>query len=111
MVYYSSIYSWKALLDFYAVFVRQIELGNWSWKNDLSDLEVPLSKQVKPDFNNTKKASYNVKKGCSIRQLFRRTNVLNHYFIVLVSGVEGPSCHCAYVCRNRNGHHNKEHRT
>jgi len=61
MVYYSSSYTWKALLDFYAAFVRQIELGNRTWKNDPSDLEVPLlSKHVKQDFN--KKSSYNVKK-------------------------------------------------
>ena len=52
MVYYSSIYAWKALLDFYAAFVRQIELGNRTWKNDPCYLEVPLlSKHVKQDFN------------------------------------------------------------
>jgi hypothetical protein len=32
MVNYSSSYAWKALLDYYAAFVRQIELGNRTWK-------------------------------------------------------------------------------
>jgi hypothetical protein len=55
MVYYSSSYTWKALLDFYAAFVRQIELGNRTLKNVPSDLEVPLlSKHVKQDFNKKK---------------------------------------------------------
>jgi len=30
IVYYSGIYQWKALLDFYAAFVRQIETGQKS---------------------------------------------------------------------------------
>ena len=53
MVYYSSIYkmyTWKALLDFYAAFVRQIEIGTKN--DDPADLEVPLlSKHVKQEFN------------------------------------------------------------
>ena len=31
IVYYSSVYHWKALLEFYAAFVRQIESGQRSW--------------------------------------------------------------------------------
>ena len=88
MVNYSSSYAWKALLDYYAAFVRQIELGNRTWKNDPSYLEVPLlSKHVKQDFN--KRSSYNVKKEfkyikCGIVQVFRRTNVLHRHLIVLL---------------------------
>ena len=57
IVYYSSIYTWKALLDFYAAFVRQIELGKKTWKDDPVDIEVPLlSKHVKQDYG--KKSNY-----------------------------------------------------
>jgi hypothetical protein len=31
IVYYSNIYQWKALLDFYAAFRRQIETGVKTW--------------------------------------------------------------------------------
>jgi hypothetical protein len=31
IVYYSSVYHWKALLELYAAFVRQIESGQRSW--------------------------------------------------------------------------------
>ena len=52
IVYYSSVYHWKALLEFYAAFVRQIESGQRSWGDSSVDLEVPiLSKHVKQDFN------------------------------------------------------------
>lgn len=51
IVYYSCIYTWKALLDFYAAFVRQNEIGTTPWKYDPADLEVPLlSKHVKQEF-------------------------------------------------------------
>jgi hypothetical protein len=33
IVYYSSVYHWKALLELYAAFVRQIESGQRSWFN------------------------------------------------------------------------------
>ena len=52
IVDYSSVYHWKALLEFYAAFVRQIESGQRSWGDSSVDLEVPiLSKHVKQDFN------------------------------------------------------------
>jgi hypothetical protein len=54
IVYYSNIYQWKALLDFYAAFLRQIETGVKTWKDNPGDLEVPLlSKYVKHFFNKT----------------------------------------------------------
>ena len=52
IVYYSSVYHWKALSEFYATFVRQIVSGQRSWGDSSVDLEVPiLSKHVKQDFN------------------------------------------------------------
>ena len=63
IVYYSSIYQWKALLDFYAAFVRQVELGKKKWGDDTVGLEVPLlSKNVKPDI---KKSTPGFKKDIS----------------------------------------------
>ena len=51
--WYSSIYQWQALLDFYAAFVRQVELGQKKWGDDTVRLEVQLlSKHVKPDIKN-----------------------------------------------------------
>lgn len=50
IVYYSGIYQWKALLDFYAAFLRQIETGQKTWKDDSVYLEVPLlSKYIKTE--------------------------------------------------------------
>ena len=50
IVYYSGIYQWKALLEFYAAFVRSIETGQKKWKDDSTSLEVPLlSKYIKQD--------------------------------------------------------------
>jgi hypothetical protein len=40
-VYYSNIYQWKALLDFYDAFLRQIETGVKTWKDNPGELEVP----------------------------------------------------------------------
>lgn len=40
--YYYDIYDWRSLLDFYAAFVRRIELGQCSWGDSPCDLEVPL---------------------------------------------------------------------
>ena len=42
IVYYNNIYQWKALLDFYDPFLRQIETGVKTWKDNPGDLEVPL---------------------------------------------------------------------
>lgn len=39
IAYYSSIYQWAAILDFYAAWLRQIEIGRKSWKNDPQVLE------------------------------------------------------------------------
>jgi hypothetical protein len=41
IVYYSNIYQWKALLDFYDAFLRQIETGVKTWKDNPGELEVP----------------------------------------------------------------------
>jgi hypothetical protein len=38
----SESYHWKALLEFYATFVRQIESGQRSWGDSSVDLEVPI---------------------------------------------------------------------
>ena len=59
IVYYSNIYQWKALLDFYAAFLRQIETGVKTWKDIPGDLEVPLlSKYVKQDYSKKTSSSF-----------------------------------------------------
>lgn len=42
IVYYTSVYSWKGLLSFYAAWLRKIELGQKSWEDDPSIIEVPV---------------------------------------------------------------------
>ena len=59
IVYYSNIYQWKALLDFYAGFLRQIETGVKTWKDNPGDLEVPLlAKYVKQDYSKKTSSSF-----------------------------------------------------
>ncbi|CAC5373238.1 unnamed protein product [Mytilus coruscus] len=45
ITYYSNIYSWKGLLSFYAAWLRKIELGQRSWDDDPSSIEVPILTQ------------------------------------------------------------------
>lgn len=45
ITYYSNIYSWKGLLSFYAAWLRKIELGQKSWDDDPSSIEVPILTQ------------------------------------------------------------------
>jgi hypothetical protein len=45
ITYYCNIYSWKGLLSFYAAWLRKIELGQKTWKNDSSSIEVPILTQ------------------------------------------------------------------
>ncbi|CAG2244690.1 unnamed protein product [Mytilus edulis] len=42
ITYYSNIYAWKGLLAFYAAWLRKIELGQKSWKDDPTCIEVPV---------------------------------------------------------------------
>ena len=59
IVYYSNIYQWKALLDFYAAFFRQIDTGVKTWKDNPGDLEAPLlSKYVKQDYSKKTSSSF-----------------------------------------------------
>lgn len=44
ITYYSNIYSWKGLLSFYDA-LRKIELGQKSWDDDPSSIEVPILTQ------------------------------------------------------------------
>ena len=37
--YYASVYQWSSILDFYAAWLRQIEIGKKSWKDDPQVLE------------------------------------------------------------------------
>ena len=40
--YYYELYDWKALLQFYAAWIRRIESGQSKWSDDPSDIETPL---------------------------------------------------------------------
>ncbi len=42
IAYYKEMYEWAAILDFYAAWVRKIELGQKRWEDDSSVLETPL---------------------------------------------------------------------
>lgn len=42
IVYYSNIYEWKRLLQFYAAWLRRIEMGLNSWADDPSQIETAM---------------------------------------------------------------------
>lgn len=42
IVYYTPVYSWKGLLSCYAAWLRKMELGQKSWSDDPSVIEVPF---------------------------------------------------------------------
>ena len=41
MSYYYELYDWKALLQFYAAWIRRIESSQNVWGDDPSDIETP----------------------------------------------------------------------
>ena len=43
--YYSNIYNWKGLLPFNAAWLRKIELGQKTWRDDPACIEVPILSQ------------------------------------------------------------------
>ncbi|CAG2225059.1 unnamed protein product [Mytilus edulis] len=103
IVYYSSIYQWKSLLDFYAAFLRQIETGAKTWKDTPDNLEVPLlSKYVKQEFD--KKHSFGAKKEtkthtlwyCSLFQKNKCSKTSPHK--ILIRGVEREVNHFCATC-------------
>ncbi|CAC5384078.1 unnamed protein product [Mytilus coruscus] len=40
--YYYELYDWKALLQFYAAWIRRVESGQNKWADDTADIETPL---------------------------------------------------------------------
>jgi hypothetical protein len=47
--YYYELYDWKALLQFYAAWIRRIESGQNKWSDDSVDIETPLlASSVRP---------------------------------------------------------------
>ena len=103
IVYYSSIYQWKALLDFYAAFLRQIETGVKTWKDAPDNLEVPLlSKYIKQDLN--KKSSFIGKKEskapmtwyCALFQRNKCSKTSPHK--TMIRGVEREVSHFCAAC-------------
>ena len=47
--YYYELYEWKALLQFYAAWIRRIESGQNNWGDDTGDIETPLlANSVRP---------------------------------------------------------------
>ncbi|CAC5419054.1 unnamed protein product [Mytilus coruscus] len=40
--YYYELYDWKALLQFYAAWIRRVESGQNKWSDDTADIETPL---------------------------------------------------------------------
>lgn len=42
IVYYSNVYEWKAILAFYAAWLRRIELGEKEWDDDPAQIEIPI---------------------------------------------------------------------
>lgn len=102
IVYYSSVYHWKALLEFYAAFVRQIESGQRSWGDSSVDLEVPiLSKHVKQDFN---KSNNTFKKDNNYRTvwycfLYQKNKCsMNSPHSVMIRGVNREVRHFCATC-------------
>ena len=42
MMYFANIYEWKALLKFYAAWVRRIEIGLSQWSDNSAEIETPM---------------------------------------------------------------------
>ena len=42
IMYFSNIYEWKALLKFYAAWVRRIEIGLNNWSDNSVEIETPM---------------------------------------------------------------------
>ena len=42
IMYFANLYEWKALLKFYAAWVRRIEVGLSSWSDNPSEIETPM---------------------------------------------------------------------
>ena len=42
IMYYANIYEWKGLLQFYAAWVRRIELGHSTWNDDPAEIETAM---------------------------------------------------------------------
>lgn len=42
VVYYSNIYEWKALLSWYAAWLRKIEIGERDWSDNPASIEIPI---------------------------------------------------------------------
>ena len=59
MSYYYELYDWKALLQFYAAWIRRIESGQNVWGDDPSDIETPLlASSVRAKTKNTKGGNF-----------------------------------------------------
>jgi hypothetical protein len=62
MAYYKNTYEWKALLDLYAAWLRQIELGQRKWCDDTTQLEHVLLAGCRRVDNKFKEKEKSVKK-------------------------------------------------
>jgi hypothetical protein len=59
--YYYELYDWKALLQFYAAWIRRIESGQNKWSDDSVDIETPLlAGSVRPKQNKLNKGASNM---------------------------------------------------
>jgi hypothetical protein len=58
-----NLYDWKALLQFYGVWIRRIESGQNKWSGDAVDIETPLlTSSVRPKQNKLNKGASNMTK-------------------------------------------------
>ncbi|CAG2205601.1 unnamed protein product [Mytilus edulis] len=65
--YYYELYDWKALLQFYAAWIRRVESGQNKWSDDTADIETPLlASSVRSRQNRTGNKSSTIVKAPSV---------------------------------------------
>lgn len=109
IVYYSSTYDFKGLREFYAAWLREIEMGRKSWRDNSNEIESAiLSKYVRPQKNYNKGDLKRDKSGksnagedekvwfCSMYQKNKCSNSTDH--LVVVKGKMRMAMHICASC-------------
>ena len=94
IVYYSNIYQWKALLDFYAAFRRQIETGVKTWKDNSKYVKQDYSKKTSSSFKQDSKTP--IAWYCAFFQQNKCSKASPHK--IVIRGVERGVNHVCATC-------------
>ena len=109
ITYYSNIYNWKGLLAFNAAWLRKIELGQKTWRDDPACIEVPILSQhvIQASRNTGSGASYKSSKdepfwSCTLFNRNRCTNTNSSHQITF-RGQTKIVHHVCAICYKRVG--------